>query len=78
MTKQEYKRSDDWEGYSGTNVVEICKNRDLGVQDAFIPLWYEPQTKRLKSYQGENVVYGWEPNDPIRGMTPVFDEQLPF
>lgn len=58
-TKAEYKRSDSWEGYAGTNVIEICKNRDNGVQDLFIPLWYEPETKRLKNYASENIVYEW-------------------
>ena len=73
-TKAEYKRSDSWEGYSGTNVIEVCKNRDAGVQDLFIPLWYEPQTKRMKSYQGENIVYGWDSG----GYTVVNDEEVPW
>lgn len=75
LTKQMYKKPDSWEGYSGTNVIEVCKNRDLGVQDMFIPLWYEPQTKRLKNYQGENVVYGW---DNLGGYTVVNDQEVPF
>lgn len=72
LTKQMYKKPDSWEGYSGTNVIEVCKNRDLGVQDMFIPLWYEPQTKRLKNYQGENVVYGWD------RYTVVNDQEVPW
>jgi archaellum biogenesis ATPase FlaH len=75
QTKAMFKRKDDWEGYSGTNVIEICKNRDLGVQDMFIPLWYEPQTKRLKSFQSENIVYGW---DKFGGFTVVHDEEVPW
>ena len=75
LTKQMYKKPDSWEGYTGTNVIEVCKNRDLGVQDMFIPLWYEPQTKRLKNYQGENIVYGW---DKYGGFTVVNDEEVPF
>lgn len=73
-TKIEYKRSDDWEGYSGSNVIEVCKNRDSGVQDLFIPLWYEQETKRLKNYASENIVYGWK-ND---GYTQVDDIDVPF
>lgn len=73
-TKQEFKRPDSWEGYMGTNVIEICKNRDLGVQDMFVPLWYEPQTKRLKNFMGENVVYGW---DNLDGYA-VVDEEVPW
>ena len=75
LTKAWYKRADTWEGYSGTNVIEVCKNRDSGIQDLFIPLWYEPQTKRMKNFQGENVVYGW---DRIGGYTVVNDEEVPW
>lgn len=59
-TKQEFKRKDDWVGYQGDNVIEICKNRDMGVQDSFIPLFYEKETKRLKNYKAEYIHYGWE------------------
>ena len=75
LTKQMYKKPDSWEGYSGTNVIEVCKNRDLGVQDAFIPLWYEPQTKRMRNYQSENIVYGW---DKFGGYAVVNDEEVPW
>ena len=75
LTKAWYKRADTWEGYSGTNVIEVCKNRDSGIQDLFIPLWYEPQTKRLKNFQGENLVYGW---DRFGGFTVVNDEEVPW
>lgn len=74
-TKAEYKRPDTWEGYSGTNVIEICKNRDLGAQDLFIPLWYEPQTKRMRNFFSENVVYGW---DTIGNYTVVHDAEVPW
>jgi archaellum biogenesis ATPase FlaH len=75
LTKQMYKKPDSWEGYTGTNVIEICKNRDLGVQDMFIPLWYEIQTKRMKNYQSENIVYGWDRND---GYAVVEDDDTPW
>lgn len=45
--------------YDGTNVIEVCKDRDGGLQDYFIPLWYEKETKRLKNYEAENIVYRW-------------------
>lgn len=75
LTKQMYKKPDSWEGYSGTNVIEVCKNRDLGVQDLFVPLWYEAQTKRMKNYQGENVVYEW---DKSNSYTVVNDKEVPW
>jgi archaellum biogenesis ATPase FlaH len=75
LTKQMYKKPDSWEGYNGTNVIEVCKNRDLGVQDMFIPLWYEVQTKRMKNYASENIVYGWDKSD---GYTVVDDQDTPW
>lgn len=45
--------------YTGTNVVEIAKDRDNGTQDVFIPLWYEPESKRLKNTASENINFGW-------------------
>lgn len=50
--------------YKATNVVEICKDRDGGVQDEFIPLWFERETKRLKNTEAENIIYGWEDTIP--------------
>lgn len=43
-----------------TNCLEICKDRNFGTQDYFIPLWFELETKRLKNDKAENVIYGWE------------------
>lgn len=71
-TKLEYRRADSWEGYSGTNVIEVCKNRDVGVQDLFVPLWYEVSTKRMKNYESENIVYGWD------GGYTVVNEEVPW
>ena len=45
---------------SCTNVIEICKDRENGTQDFYIPLWYEPETKRLRTRTDEYVVLGWE------------------
>lgn len=42
------------------NVIEIMKNRDLGVQDELIGLYYEKESKRLLNEEHENKVYGWE------------------
>lgn len=76
-TKAEFKRPDTWEGYQGTNVIEICKNRDNGVQDMFIPLYYEQETKRLKNYASENVIYSWDKSAIPDGFT-LSDEDVPW
>ena len=39
--------------------VEVAKNRSFGVVDLFLGLYYETETRRIKNYEGENIVYGW-------------------
>lgn len=43
-----------------TNVIEICKNREYGVQDVFVGMYYEKETKRLLDHENEKRYYGWE------------------
>ena len=33
------------------------------MMDYFIPLYYEPETKRLKNYSSETKIYGWNKTD---------------
>ena len=75
QTKAMFKKPDSWEGYTGTNVIEVCKNRDMGVQDLFIPLWYELQTKRMRNYHWENIVYGWDKYSEYKAIE---DPDMPF
>lgn len=63
LTKQMYNWPLSHDAYSGTNVVEICKDRENGIQDCFIPLWYEPETKRLRNSITESIVYDWKKPD---------------
>ena len=60
-----------------TNVIEIAKDRDGGNQDIFIPLWYEPETKRLKNDRAENKIYGWDKSSNDFTSIPV-DEEVVF
>lgn len=66
----------DWKDsnpvYDGTNIIEVSKNREDGVQDLFIPLWYEKETKRLKNTIDEVIVYPWYDD----GFIPVPDEDM--
>lgn len=75
LSKEMFKWPDSHEAYSGTNVIEIAKDRHKGTVDVFIPLWYEPETKRLKNSRAEMVKYKWLPED--EWMTPDLDE-IPF
>ena len=59
-----------------SNVIEICKNRDLGVVDQFIGLYYEKESKRFLNYKTEEKKYKWESvGDDFYN---VEQEKLPF
>lgn len=62
------------EGTNVTNVLEIAKDREHGTCDIFVDLYYEAESKRLKNYRAENIVYGW--NDDFE--TPDGQEVIPF
>ena len=63
LSKDMFKWSDDKPIYKATNVIEICKDRESGVIDEFIPLYFERESKWLRNEPYENVVYGWEQAD---------------
>ncbi len=50
--------ANEYEKY--TNILEVMKNRDLGVEDFLVGLYYEPESKRLLNQRHENKAYGWE------------------
>ncbi len=69
-----WKADDDL--YTASNVIEIAKDRDGGLQDYFIPLYYEVESKRLKNNFTENKIYGW--GDNADGFTGTDQMQIPF
>jgi len=56
-------------------VLEVAKNRSIGVVDYLIGLYYEPETRRIKNEVAENVVYGWK-EEPVQ-MTLGSYEDMP-
>ncbi len=42
-----------------STVIEVSKNRQLGITDFLAGLYYEHESKRLKNSIAENVLYGW-------------------
>lgn len=42
-----------------STVIEVSKNRQLGVTDFLTGLYYEPESKRLKNSVAESMLYGW-------------------
>jgi hypothetical protein len=51
-------KADD-EMYEFDNIIEICKNRELGHQDVMIGLYFEIESKRMSCYKENNRIYGW-------------------
>lgn len=62
--------------YTASNVIEIAKDRDGGLQDYFIPLYYEVESKRLKNSFTENKIYGWDIESG--GFESVSQMDIPF
>ena len=62
--------------YFADNVIEIAKDRDGGICDMFIPLYYEPETKRMKNDPAENVIYGWNYPDIKKYGEPSEEEAI--
>ena len=48
----------DMENYN--TVIEICKNRSVGIKDYLIGLYYENESRRMKNDIAEYIVYGWQ------------------
>lgn len=61
-----------------TNVIEVMKNRDLGKEDEYIGLVYEPESKRLLNEAHENKVYGWEEGYSNMAFINAITEELPM
>lgn len=47
-----------------SNVLEVAKNRQMGIVDHLVGMYYEMESRRLKNSIAEHIVYGWqdEPN----------------
>lgn len=55
-----------------SNVLEVAKNRQMGIVDHLVGMYYELESRRLKNTIAEHVVYGWqdEPN-----QAHIYEEQ---
>lgn len=89
------KRAGDFLGegmvqeYMGfSNVLEVAKNRQMGVVDHLVGMYYEIESRRLKNTIAEHIVYGWsneqsvyQPQDEIQHTMPFGEfnnEECPF
>ena len=59
------------------NVIEVCKNRDLGISDEFIGLHFEKESKRFLNVKNERKFYKWEEDKD--GFVKEYDQgEIPF
>ena len=67
--------------FKGTNVIEIAKDREEGIQDEFIPLWYESESRRMKNSLTEVIKFKWTTEWIEEEREAEFmdvDEDIPF
>lgn len=43
-----------------SNVIEICKNRDMGYMDELVGTYFEVGSKRFLNSKFENPIFGWQ------------------
>lgn len=43
----------------GTNIIEIAKDREAGIQDEFIPLYYEIESRRMLNDRTDVIKFKW-------------------
>ena len=58
------------------SVLEVAKNRQFGVVDHLVGMYYEPESRRLKNSIAEHIVYGWE-EAPTQVEFPTTEEEFP-
>lgn len=57
QTQEMFKWKNDHELYAYDNIIEICKNREQGIQDMFIGQYFENETKRFLNFKNEDKFY---------------------
>jgi len=68
--------------FSFDNVIEICKNRDCGIQDELFGFFFELESKRYLNERFESYQYGWtdaieQKEIDIESYFDSFSRQLP-
>lgn len=70
MAKEFFGEREASKFYIFDNVIEICKNRDLGVMDEMVGLYFEVESKRLLNTQYENIIYDWMDETVAQALPP--------
>lgn len=59
------------------NVIEVCKNRELGVQDSMVGVYFEKESRRFLNSRDEVKTYGWEQDASDYGEMVAFEGEVP-
>lgn len=76
LAKEFYGEQTASEYYGYGNVIECCKNRDLGIQDELFGYYFEIPSKRFLVEPQDNVCYGWESSPTM--LYHIECDELPF
>jgi hypothetical protein len=68
------------------NVIEVCKNRDIGIMDELIGTYFEKESRRFLNTKYEAPIYGWQSveqqtemrSDPFDFYAGNSNQQTPF
>ena len=52
-----------------SNIVEVAKNRQMGIVDHLVGMYYEVESRRLKNDIAEHTIYGWQEDVVQQEMT---------
>jgi len=80
LSGQMFGWHDGYDLYNYSNVIEVCKNRDItGTEDIFVGLYYEKESKRFLNDPHEIRHYKWEDSMPVKTYQWETDgAKLPF
>lgn len=57
-----------------SNVLEVAKNRQMGIVDHLVGMYYEMESRRLKNEIAEYVVYGWQDNAVMQTSATEYEQ----
>ena len=57
-----------------SNVLEVAKNRQMGIVDHLVGMYYEMESRRLKNEIAEYVVYGWQDNATMQTSATEYEQ----
>jgi archaellum biogenesis ATPase FlaH len=60
------------------NVLEVAKNRQFGVVDHLVGMYYEIESRRLKNDIAEHIVYGWSNEQSVYQTQDENQHTMPF